>query len=362
MAGLFPPHLGGEELAAQALARAQAADGHRVTVYTSTVGAPGLAGVADEVGVMVRRLRARTVAHTPLMTLLPALLRHRPRPGVVHLHSGHAGVAEQVRLACWLRNIPYVVHMHLLVRPAGRAGELLLPVYERTLHGALLRGAQQIICLTGAMQDELVVRHALDPRRVSVVANAAPIPTRAAPHKVEAQTRRLLFVGRLTEQKNVLPLVEAMALMPDVTLRVVGDGEQKAAVWRLKAERSLANVQLMGRLTPDEVQEQYAWADALVMPSTHEGMPLVLLEAFAAGLPVIAAGLPELLEAGGDALVVLPDWSPQAIAATAVRLLNDCEERRRLSALAEDRYAGRSWHDVSREVASVYERACSVGV
>jgi glycosyltransferase involved in cell wall biosynthesis len=207
------------------------------------------------------------------------------------------------------------------------------------------------------MKDDLVGRYRIDPSRVSVVANAAPVPIRPAVRRFTGPGSQVLFVGRLTAQKNVQPLVEAMERLPDVHLRLVGDGDQEAALREIVARRALGNVEFLGRLSPADVVAQYEWADALIMPSTHEGMPLVLLESLASGLPVIAADLPELREAGADAIVLLDDCGAPGIAEAVRKLLADSGLRARLSAAGQARFAGRGWEHVARDVDAVYSRA-----
>jgi len=357
VAGLYPPHLGGQELVVQTLARVQAAAGHRVTVLTSSIG--GEAGDTEEHGVRVWRLRTWALASTPVMPRLPVvLLAHSPRPDVVHLHTGHALVAEQVMLACRVRRIPYVVHVHLLVRPSSRVGRALLPLYRRTLFGWFLRHAAQVICLTQAMRRELIRAHRLDPDKVRVVPNGTDAPLGGADVR---RSDEVLFVGRLTAQKNILGLVEAMALLPDVTLRVLGDGDQHDEVRERIRALGLANVVLEGRADRQAVAAAYRRATVLAMPSTHEGMPLVLLEAMAAGLPVVASNIEEIEEVVGDAGVLIPDTQPNTIARVLRSVISDPDEQRRLRDAGLALASRHTWAAVAEQVEDVY-RAASLSI
>jgi glycosyltransferase involved in cell wall biosynthesis len=359
VAGLYPPHLGGEELVAQRLATMQAR-GHDVTVYTSDVGA-GQAPRRETAGrLRVVRDRALRVGNTPVLWRLCArLVRHRPTPDVVHVHGGLAAVPEMVRLGAWLRGVPYVVHVHLMVRPSSRAGRVLLPLYQRAFYAPFLRRAAFVIVLTAAMRDEVGAAFGVRPDRLAVVPNGvdgelfapAPFAGRAA--------AELLFVGRLTGQKNPLAVVDAMAhLDPDVRLRIVGDGELRPDVERRIRDRALTNVRLEGRLEPEQLAERYRRATAVVMPSTHEGQPLVMLEAMATGAPVVSYGLPELRETGGEAIVPVEPHTPAALAAALRELLADRPRRERLSAAAAARAAAYTWPEVAATVETLYQRVC----
>jgi glycosyltransferase involved in cell wall biosynthesis len=360
VAGLYPPHLGGEELVVQRLAGIQAAT-HRVTVYTSDIGVGAAAGRQRCGRLQVVRDRGWPVGNTPVVpSLLVRLLRHRPTPHVVHVHTGLALTPEIVRVAAVLRRVPYVAHIHLLVRPSSRAGRALLPAYQRLLFGSFLRHAARVICLTGAMRDAVVVAFGVPPERVAVVPNGVDAGLFRPAETVRRAARELLFVGRLTAQKNVRLVVEAMAALPrDVTLRLVGEGELQADLDRRIAALGLTNVRLEGRLAPADVVAAYQRATAVLLPSSHEGLPLVLLEAMAAGAPVICSALPELVEIGGDAVLAVRPVTPASLAAAARALLDDPARRERLSQAARRRAAGYDWPAVAAAVEAVYQQVRS---
>ena len=117
---------------------------------------------------------------------------------------------------------------------------------------------------------------------------------------------RLVTIGRLAEQKGQMVLIEAMARLcrslPEAHLVLVGDGEMRADLEQAVADHGLgANVTFAGWLDEEGVRRELAAAHALVMPSFAEGLPMVIMEAMAAGRPVIAthvAGIPELVLPG----------------------------------------------------------------
>jgi glycosyltransferase involved in cell wall biosynthesis len=353
--GSYPPHPGGEEVVAERLATLQA-EHHDVTVYTSDRGR-GTAPRRSVAGrLAVFRDRSVAVGNTPVVPgLLWRLLRHRPRPDMLHIHAGVALTPEVVRLAARLGGVPYVAHVHLMVRPSSRAGSALLPLYQRTLYAGFLRGAARVVCLTGTMRDEVIARFRVDPARVTVVPNGVDVQLFRPGSAQRHAYRELLFVGRLTAQKNVMMTVEAMRLLPaDVILRIVGTGELRAELAGRIAELGLTNVHLEGQLSPAELALRYRRADLVLMPSTHEGFPLVLLEAMASGAPVVCSALPELVEAGGDAVVAVDRPTADSLATTVRQLLADSPRRARLAAAARRRAAGFGWPAVASAVDDVY--------
>lgn len=114
----------------------------------------------------------------------------------------------------------------------------------------------------------------------------------------------LLFVGRLSVEKGVATLAEAMALLPDAALRVAGDGPQAGLL------DGVAGVTRLGSLPGETVRHEMSHAAALVVPSIwYENFPRTIVEAFACGTPVIASGigaLAELVREGETGLLFEP--------------------------------------------------------
>ncbi len=143
----------------------------------------------------------------------------------------------------------------------------------------------------------------------------------------------LLFVGRLRIRKGVEVLLEA--LRPGMRLLIAGDGEHRAALERKAAELGpvgiTSRVRFLGRCGAGRVRRLLNGAAALVVPSIYEGMPLVVLEAMEAGIPVVASrvsGIPEVVEDGRTGWLVPPE-DPHALAAALNEVLERPEEARR---------------------------------
>jgi colanic acid/amylovoran biosynthesis glycosyltransferase len=152
---------------------------------------------------------------------------------------------------------------------------------------------------------------------------------------------RLISVGRLTAAKGYPILIEAIAVLGargrEVTLTIVGEGPQRPALERLIASRGLAGaVRLAGACNHDRVVTFYEAADAFVLSSFLEGVPVVLMEAMAMELPCIASwitGVPEIIERDREGLLV-PPASAGMIADAVERLMDDPEEARELGRAA----------------------------
>lgn len=145
-----------------------------------------------------------------------------------------------------------------------------------------------------------------------------------------------LFVGRLRIRKGVEVLLEAMKILrdrhPEARLLIAGDGEHRGSLERRTAELELGPaVRFLGRCDAARVRGLLRGARALVVPSIYEGMPLVVLEAMEAGVPVIASevsGIPEVVEDGGTGWLVLPE-DPVDLADALAEALADPDEAAR---------------------------------
>jgi len=171
-----------------------------------------------------------------------------------------------------------------------------------------------------------------------------------ARHAIAAERPVALYVGRVAHEKNLDFLLDVLALaresIPDLLLLIAGEGPALADLRAAVGERGLgANVQFLGYLDRrSELPDCYAAADVFAFASRTETQGLVLLEAMAAGLPVVALaamGTIDILGARRGALV--PDDNPAAFAIELVQVLRDGGLRARLARDGSD-YA-REWSD-----------------
>lgn len=135
-----------------------------------------------------------------------------------------------------------------------------------------------------------------------------------------------VFAGRLSHEKGVDTLVRAVALAGGTTLDVAGDGPERAALEELAAQVAPGRVRFHGRLDKEDLRPLVARALATVVPSRwYENQPMTILESYALEVPVVVTamgGMPELVEAGTDGLVVAHD-DPAALAAALTELAAD---------------------------------------
>ena len=167
--------------------------------------------------------------------------------------------------------------------------------------------------------------------------------------------RTVLSVGRLETEKNPLMLAEILGRLDggDWRLLVCGEGPLADELQARLTELGVADrAELLGYLPIDDgLLDRYRAANAFLHVSWTEGMPQVLLEAFATGTPVVATAVGGVPEAAGDAVLLIPPGDPDAAARALERLASDPELRRRLIGAGIDRLRGRTLEAQSALVA-----------
>jgi colanic acid/amylovoran biosynthesis glycosyltransferase len=233
------------------------------------------------------------------------------RPDVVHAHwilpSGL--VAWSLRS---LLGVPYVLTIHGADAYALRSRALRALKRRVIRRASLATPVSRDIAVSLGLEEDLVVPMGVDFEGMSrAVGERDPVPG------------RLLFVGRLVEKKGVDVLLRSLARVRDASLVVVGDGPDRASLESLTRELGMApRVSFLGNLGHEEVVRELRRAQALVIPSRvardgdQEGTPVVMAEAFAAGIPLVASrlgGMAEHVVSGRTGLLVEPE-SPESLA------------------------------------------------
>jgi glycosyltransferase involved in cell wall biosynthesis len=336
--------VGGVRSIIDTLARAAREAGHEVAAVVDSDAARA-PGQAREVRLYpfparareLRRLR-RFAQKFPLgvMRLVGAVRAAAPDVVSVHCMRRFAPYVAVLRRAS---GVPQVLNLQEGALPAGtpeNTGLFRLLVGGADVVAACSREAAAYATRLGRARRVTVLPNGYDP------AEFRPGPTFPHPRAY------VLGLGRLEAQKGFDVLVEALARLehPAVDLLLAGAGSERSTLEALAATRGVAaRVRFLGATDRPTTLALLRGAAAVACPSRFEGLPLVCIEALAAGKPLIASavnGIPEMVRDGETGILVPPE-DPLALAAALRRVLGMPEEGARLAArgraLVEQRYA-----------------------
>jgi glycosyltransferase involved in cell wall biosynthesis len=331
---------GGSQRTLINLANALTDQGHRVTIGTALAGGPAAAWVNP--AVEVAELGRRRIRSTPIP--LAGLIR-RIKPDLVLASGVDANIAAWAACLLLGRGRP-----PLLLRETNshRARDELGPL-RRLLCAFAYRAADHIVALSEGVRNELIELYSLKPDRVSTIHNPVEVERAARDVKMArsllpspvAKPRPLIVgMGRLTRQKGFDRLIPMVAGLdrPDLQLALLGEGEDRGLLAALAVECGLN-----GRLhLPGFVSDPSPWlahATLFVLPSRWEGFGHVIVEAMAAGVPVIAYDCPhgprDIIRDGVNGVLVRMD-DEQGFMRAMNRMLDDRNEAKRMADAASE--------------------------
>jgi phosphatidylinositol alpha-mannosyltransferase len=332
--------------------------GHQVLVLTpsrSPPAEPWVRAVGRPVEVPYNRSTApidpRPWSVGPVRRLLLAF-----RPDVVHAHEPFTPSTSM--WATLSSRAPVVATFH-----SGAERSLLFDLATPVLRKMARRIAVRIAVSERAARfarTRLGGEFRVIPNGLDVASFAAANPADLDPG------RRLLFVGRLHRRKGFPVAVEAFRLLaegrPDIRLIVAGDGEERAAAERLKP--SLRDyVTMLGTVPHEQLPRYYAACDLLVAPSVGgESFGYVLLEAMAAGLPVVASRIPgydEVVRDGREGFLV-PAGDPRVVAEAAAKVIDDPALARTMAHAGRMTAARYDWAAVAGQIEAAYREALAL--
>ncbi len=344
VSGIWPPDVGGPASHAPALAAFLHARGHAVEVVTTAAAAPAPQPYPL---CWASRRRPPGLRHGAVALLVAAAAR---RADVVYATS----MVRRAALGAALARRPLVVKLvadeaYERSRRSGRfagtleefqrtRGGLRVRLLRRTRDAALRRAAHVLV--PSAYLRDVALAWGLEAKRVTVLPNPAP-DTEALPPREELRRRlgvegwTLGFAGRLTAQKSLELALEALERLPRVELLVAGDGPERGRLEAEAAARGLdGRVRFLGPLPRADVLGMLRAVDAALSCSSWENLPHTVVEALAAGTPVVATavgGVPEVVRDGENGVLV-PPGDAAALAAAVERLRSDPALRERLAA------------------------------
>ena len=277
-------------------------------------------------------------------------------PDVVHVHEPLAPSVSMFATLASTAPVVATIHAYL---DRSRVMELAAPV---------LRRVWDRVTVGVAVSDAAArfLRRSLPEVELEIVPNGVDLRAWAEPSAIAEdlpEGRRIVWAHRLDPQKGFAVAVAAFAKVvadvPEARLVVVGDGRDREALGLL-GETVRARIDLLGALPNDRIPAIHAAGEVFVSAATgQESFGVALLEAMAAGLPVVATDVPgyrEVVTHGVEGLLV-PPRDPEALAAGLVRFLTEPGLAERLGRAGRERARGFDWPLVVDRLEELYDRA-----
>jgi len=331
----FPPIGGGGGRVAQDLCRGFSRDGHEVKVLSAD-----LKGIQDdyrELGFTVERIPSirREAYRADLRAMFGFTLNgfwearkiiKYWQPDLIHVHF-----AVPAGPIAWLLSkiyrIPYVLTTHLGDVPGGapekteRWFRWIFPITP-----LIWEGAARVVAVSEHTRKLALKHYSVN---IDVIPNGVDT-AQFTPGKITCnEIPRIVFAGRLMEQKNPLLLVRILARLRHLSWICVmlGDGPLRSEVEELIIQHQLGDrISLEGWVNPEIVLQEFAQSDILLMPSRSEGLPVVGVQALASGLVIVASkvgGFMDLVDEGKNGYLLDPDDEDSFVNSLAVLLASE---------------------------------------
>jgi glycosyltransferase involved in cell wall biosynthesis len=298
---------------------------------------------------------------------------------VIHIHFSERGSTLRksvlVSIAALFRQ-SIILHAHGATYQEFYAG---LPQFVKNILVYLFRKCR-IIVLSKSWQDYYTHQFSLDSSRVSVLYNPVDLPANM-PYREGRKHLKFIFLGRIgkrggaldiaqslmsfpKQDKGAFDLIKAFAVLPeadrhDVELVMAGNGDLAAANQLIADLHLTDKITILDWLDAEQRDKLLATADAFILPSYHEGLPMSMLESMAWGLPVIVTpvgGIPEVIIDHQNGLLVKPGSQDQLVKAMQA-LIKDESLRLSLGAAGRNSVKSLNIHDYMESLSTLYTTA-----
>lgn len=347
----FPKWIGGTEVATYNLADNLVKRGHEVHIITTHD--DNLPYSSMEKGFYIHRIawpKIRIIGYLSFWTKIYLQIQ-KIYPDIIHCQS--LDVCIPAEIAKKTMNIPYVVW--------GQGSDIYLPGrFLQLASKPIIQNADAVLALTEDMKQKM---QRMCDREIFIVPNGVDLEMFeiSSGGQKSGNSKTIIFVGRLHPVKGVQYLIEAMTIvhqeMPEIELVIVGDGVERARLEELaKRLNQDSYIQFTGRIPQGSIPRFMHQADIFALSSLSEGLPVVLLEAMAAGLPIIATnvgGIPDIVKEGVNGYLVNVK-NPNEIADKILFLLQNYGVWEEISVNNREKAKLFAWDKVTETVEKIY--------
>ncbi len=354
----YYPMIGGDAYAVSNLKKQQIKMGHMVYVLTSNCDEIGQDDEVFKFGLKDSSANLDKITPQRLISLFFLLLWGFRKIGVLKpdiIHSHSADMGFFISFAARFYRIPVVNTCHGIS-------------FDDKQYFFLKRLAEKFFLKhSGFKQITIVDENGLEILEKAGIKKGICVPNGVNVHKFKQRpekadkTTRFLFVGRLEKQKGLEYLIQAAKFLKgqnDFEIIIVGDGEEAVDLKKITTELEVEDiVKFTGKVSEEALLDHYTRCDIFVLPSLWEGLPLTLLEAASAGLPIISTevgGIPSIFAHGENAMLVKARKSRE-LAEEMQKLIRDKELQKTLSTSARKLAEKYSWENSAKQLESVYK-------
>ena len=335
------------------MAKYLATMGHEVHVITSLDEGLSLEDYKDCFHIHRIRFRRKSLRGFLYYTYFTLSTIKKINPDIIHSQSIGNGIYGL--FAKILLKKKYVIW--------GQGSDVYRPDnFTKLISKVVMKKASCVIALTEIMKKEMIKIY---DRTIIVIPNGVDLDifrnyTNVTECNIEKRHKKILFVGRLQDVKGVKYIIEAMNIITkfyDVNLLIVGDGNDRERLEALVEKLKLNDVvSFRGKAPRSEIPKYMEESDIFILPSKSEGFPLVLLEAMASGLTIVASnvgGIPDIIKDGVNGLLTEP-MNSNDIADKVLRILSDDRLREEILSNNKKYIEKYDWRQISLQLEDVY--------
>ena len=281
------------------------------------------------------------------------------RDGISHLHCHYANAPAEVGLL--VKNFSGVTYSF-----TGHAKDIFTTPADRLAR--VIEGAENIVCCSETGATFLRDCAPDFSNKIRRVYHGIKLEDWNIKHRSPQNPPLIVAVGRLTPKKGFQFLVEAVSILTNrgisIEAEIIGEGRERTTLLQVIEAAGLENrVKLAGQMSQEKIRERLSAATVFVLPSVilpstnQDGVSNAVLEAMAAGVPVIVSDVPGLREVArdGENALVFPSGSAEALANQIARLIGDPALQQSLVAAARRRVAEFDSRSAAAEIRSVLE-------